>query len=86
MGVGDDDDPSRAGEPVIRHELVADAFVDIHKVGDTLFIRELAELFMVVGLFFRGAGSVVIKEKDDLFGIKDFFPAHFVKGFYGLII
>ena len=65
---------------------MADPFVDVHQVGDALFIRELAELFVVVGLFFCGARGIVVKKQDDLFGIKDLFPAHFIKRFNGLVI
>ena len=86
MGIGDDDDLPRTGDAVVRHQLMTDAFVDIHQVRDALLVGEGPELFVVVCLFFRGAGSVMVKEENDLFRVKDFFPAHFVKGFYSLVI
>lgn len=73
-------------DAVIRHQLVTDAFVDVHEMLDALLMSKLAEQLMVLRLLLRGTGCIMIEEDDGLLWVMDAFAAHFIKRLDDLII
>ena len=86
MRVRDDDDLARRREAVVRHDLMADAFIDVHQVMDALLARKGAEALVVVRLLLGRARRVVVEEQDDVLRVDDALAAHLVERLDRLVV
>jgi hypothetical protein len=70
MRVGADGDLSRPHEPLLRHQLMADALADI-KQPDPLLLRELPHHLVHAGCFLMWARRGVVEDEYRFRGIPD---------------
>ena len=84
--VGDHHQAPGARKSLVHADLVADAFVHVHEVGDVLRVAEFAELFLVVGLLDRRGRRVVVEEHHHVLRRMDCDAADLEKRAHGLQI